>query len=203
MSLYRHYLVYRKWNRKKWTLTITSSNSHCLLPQHWWHVWFLPVREYVTTDNGVYLASMPCCFNRATITVIQHDLVKGAQTSWLFLTTFPKADISSFLRHGRHGTVSRLVPWLLIIEFVSASSGFYKWISHGNYVFSLTKLFGGVLMLYMEARAFFLWDDWHRNSFSPLGLLGSYTGDRQTYLARKTYFAQPGKESTCTNLRRH
>lgn len=34
--------------------------------------------------------------------------------------------------------------------------------------FFLKKLFGYVLVLYVEAVAFVFWDDWYRNPFSPL-----------------------------------
>lgn len=46
--------------------------------------------EYVTTDIGVYLALMPCCFNRVTNAVIRCDSAKAAHTNSLFLLFFLK-----------------------------------------------------------------------------------------------------------------
>lgn len=51
-------------------------------------------------------------------------------------------------------------------------------------LFVLQNYLGGLLMLfYMEGGAFVFWEDWHRNTFSPLVLLGSCAGHRQVYLA--------------------
>lgn len=137
MSLYRHYLVYRKWNRKKWTLTITSSNSHCLRPQHWWQVQFLPIWENVTTDIGVYLALMPHRFNRVTNTIIQSDSVKAAQTTWLFLIIFLKTDVNSILRYGNHRTVVIIQNWVCFSQlcFLQANQ------SLEPFIFSLRIIF--------------------------------------------------------------